>query len=340
MIRTGAESFKSKKRWYSSTLPNLIFTLLICVACWYIGYNYWLGFPIKTGSGTSILWNAICGFLTDKDYAYLAGFILLMLAAILLQLFNFRFVFFRGKTILPFLLFLLFNSLNPVFFPVRPVSIAIFLIIFAMFELFGSYQNPIASGRMFNMMFYICVGSLFWPYLLWFIPVFWIGMYQFRILNVRTFTATLIGLFTFFWFMLGWCIWKHDWSVLINMVQCLSDIHIVFTGESWLTKWARPLCFFFFMIFLLFYISSQDTESSIRTRHFLSFLFSFGFFSFFLSLFYAFTFVDFECVCYLSASLIASYAFSKKYGIASLLLYYLIVAGLIILLFVSLWNIL
>ena len=331
---------KSKKRWNISTLPNLIFTLLICVACWYIGYEYWIGFPVRSDSGTSLLWNAVCGFLTDRNYAYFAGFILLFLAAALLQRFNFRFVIFRGKTMLPFLLFLLLNSVNPDFFPVRPASVAIFPIMFALFELFGSYQNPVATGRMFNMMFYLCVGGLIWPYLLWFIPIFWIGMYQLRIWNMRTFTATLLGLFTFFWFVLGWSIWKHDWAVLNNMMQCLSDIRIVFVNKSGLTEWLKPLGFLLLMVVLWFHISSQDSESSIRTRHFLSFLFMLGLYAFALSLFYAFTFVDFECMSYLSASIIASYSFSGKYGIVSFLLYYLIIAVLIVFLFIHLWNIL
>ena len=339
-MQTGAGSYKNKKKWNISTLPNLIFTLLLCLVCWYIGYNYWIGFPVSSNSSTSLLWNTVCGLLTDKDYTYLAGFTLLFLAAALLQRLNFRFVIFQGKTILPFLLFFLLNSVNLDFFPVRPVSIAIFPVFFAVFELFGSYQNPMAAGRMFNMMFYLCVGSLIWPFLLWFILVFWIGMYQFRILNARTFSASLLGLFTFLLFVLGWSIWKHDFAVFENIIQCLSDIHIVLYNGSSFTEWLKPVCFFIFMIALLFHISSHNAESSIRTRHFLSFLFTLGLFSFVLSLLYAFAFVDFECVCYLSASIIASYAFSGKFGFISFLLYYLIIAVLIIFLFIRLWNIL
>ena len=338
MMRIDSGIYKNKKRLNISSLPNLLFTLLICAVCWYAGYDNWIGFPVKSDSGTSLLWHAVCDLLTDKNNTYFAGFTLLFLAAALLQRFNFRFVIFQGKTTLPFLLFLILNSVNPFFFPIRPVSIAIFPVIFAMFELFGSYQNPMATGRMFNVMFYLGMGSLICPYLLWFIPVFWIGMYQFRILTVRTFSASLLGGFTVFLFVLGWCVWKHDFGIFINIALCLSDIHIAFTNESLLTEWPKPICIFIFMLVLLFRISSQESEKSIRTRHFLSFLFMFGFSSFFLALIYASTFVDFECVCYLSASIIASYSFSGKYGIASFLLYYLVIAMLIILLFIRLWN--
>ena len=337
-MQTGSGTYKNKKRWDISTLPNLIFTLLLCVACWYIGYYNSVGWPLQSGRGDTLLWKVVCGFLKDEKNTYIFGFTFLFLAAALLQRFNFRFVIFRGKTMLPFLLFLLLNSVNPDFFPIRPISLVIFLMIFALFELYGSYQNPASIGRMFNMMFYLCVGSIVWPYILWFIPVFWIGMYQFRILNVRTFLASLLGFFTVFWFVLGWCVLKHDMTVFVNIVQCLSDIRIIFAAESWLAKLPMFLICGLFMIVLPIYISLQESESSIRTRHFLSFLLMLGFFSFFLSLFYAFTFVDFECVFYLSASIVASYSFSGKYGIVSFLQYYLLMAVLIVLLFMRLWN--
>ena len=337
-MQTGSGTYKIKKRWSLSTLPNLIFTLLICAIGWYIGYYNSIGLPFGNDSGETVLWNGICGFLTDEKYAYITGFLLLFLAAALLQRFNFRFVIFRGKTILPFLLFLLLNSVNPDFFPIRPISVALFFLIFALFELYGSYQNPMSIGKMFNMMFFLGVSSLVWPYTLWFLPVFWIGMYQFRILNVRTFLATLLGLFTVFWFVLGWSVLKHEMTIFVNIVQCLSEIRIIFAVESWLAKLPMFLICGMFMIVFPIYNSVQESESSTRTRHFLSFLLMFGFFSFFLSLFYASDFVDFECVFYLSASIIASYSFSGKYGIVSFLIYFLLMAVLIVLLFMRLWN--
>ena len=338
VMRRGAGIYQSKKGLSASSLPNVIFTLLICAACWYLGYYYRIGFPVRSNSGTSLLWNFVCTVLTEEKYVYIAGFSLLFLAATFIQRFNFLFVIIKGRTILPFLLFLILNSVNPDFYPIRPVSIALFLLILSLFELFGSYQNPTVTGRMFNIMVYIGAGSLIWPYLLWFIPIFWIGMYQFRILNTRTFLASLTGIFTIFWFVLGWCVWKHDFGVFTNIVQCLLDFRIVFANESWITDWPTPLCFFIFMIGILFYLSLQELESSIRTRHFLSFLFLFGFFSFILSLFYASVFVDFECIFYLSVSIIISYYFSGKYGLATYLFYYLLIALLIVLLFIHLWN--
>jgi len=329
---------KQKKRWDISTLPNVLFTLLVCVVCWILGYQNRIGFPLENSDKVTILWDIVCGFFTDRDYTYFVGFVLLVLSAALIQRFNFRFVICRGKTVLPFLFFLFLNSVNPDFFPIRPVSIAIFPILFTLFELFGSYQNPTAVSKIFNMMFFLCAGSLFFPFMLWFIPVFWIGMYQFRILDMRSFLASLLGIFTFFLLLSGWSIWKHDWAVFANIADCLSDYRMVFANKSLYVDWIKPLCFFIVMLVLFFYISSQENEQSIRTRQFLTFLFLFCLYTFILFLFYTHTFADFEMMFYLPASLLAAYSFSGKGGVISFIIYYVILIVLIAFLLMRLWN--
>ncbi|MDR0795983.1 MAG: hypothetical protein LBE79_08050 [Tannerella sp.] len=319
-----------------SSLPNMVFTFLVCLMCWYVGYDLRIGFPVTGSDSTSLIWDVFCGFLTDRNFVYLAGFSLLLLSASFIQRIHFIFMIVQGKTTLPFLLFFLLNSANPDFYPIHPGSIAIFLLIFAIFELFGSYQNPSSTGRIFNLMVSIGVGSLIWPHLLLFIPVFLIGMYQFRILNTRTFFAGILGLLTVFWFVLGWCVWKSDFTVFTNLAQCLSEIHIVFTNESRLSVWLKPLFFFFLMIVLLFHISTQESERTIRTRHFLTFIFMLGFYSFILSLLYAPVFVDFEYLFYLSVSIIASCSLSGN-GIRSYLFYYLLITLLIGAYILKLW---
>ena len=337
-MRSAAIYKRERKRSLSGFL-NITFTFFICTVCWMIGYYNSIGYPLQSGSGVSLLWDAIYRILpSDISYLYLMGFFLLCLGAALIQRFISLFVIIKEKTTLPFLLFLLLNSANTGFYPIQPISFALFLLIFSLFELFGSYQNPQAISRMFNVMVYLSAGSLIWPYLLWFIPVFWFGMYKFKIWNAGTVGASLMGLFTTCWFVLGWCVWKHDYTVFTNLVQCITDIRIMIMQESWLIEWLAPLCVFFFMIILYVQISLLEHENTIRTRHFLSFLLIFGIVSFALSICYASGFDDFLCVFYLSASIIISYFFSGKYGIIASLLYYLFTALFILILFIHLWN--
>ena len=329
-----------RKKTVNSSLPNVIITFLICAACWYIGYNYSIGFPVRSDTGTSLLWRTVCELLSERNYMYIAGFSLLLLSAALVQRLNFLHVITQGKTTLPFLFFLLLNSINPDFFPVRPISVVFFLLLVALLELFGAYQNPAATGRIFKVMFCLALMSLVWPYSLWFVPFFWVGMYQFRILNVRTFAASLLGLFTVFWFVLGWCVWKQDFAVFVNLAQCVTDFQLFFVKESWSSNWPSLLPVFCLTLFMSIHISLRELESNQKSRHFLSFLLLIGFVSFLLSLLYISDFVDFICIFHLPVSLVAAHFFFDKYGFKSFLFYYLFVALLVILFFVRIWNIL
>jgi len=188
------------------------------------------------------------------------------------------------------------------------------------------------------VMFYLALASLIWPYSLWLVPFFWIGMYQFRILNVRTFAASLLGLFTVFWFVLGWCVWKQDFAFFSNLAQCLTDFQLVFVKESQFSDWPSLVLVFAFMLFMSIRVSVKELDSNLRSRHFLSFLLMTGVVSILLSLLYTANFVDFICVFHLPASLVASNFFSEKHGIRSFLFYYLFVVLLVILLGVRLWN--
>jgi hypothetical protein len=336
-MRSGA-GYKSEKRLNLSGFPTVVVTLLVCTACWWIGYYCPIGYPVRSGESASLLWDLVCRNLpAETIYLYVSGFSLLLLGAALLQRFNFLFMISKEKTVLPFLLFLLLNSANPDFYPIRPVSLGIFLLLFAMFELFSSYQNP-KTSPMFNMTVYLSAGSLLWPYFLWLIPVFWIGMYQFRILNARTLAASLLGLFTVFWFVLGWCVWKHDYAVILNIFHCLVDFRIVFLQESGLSIWLAPLCVFLLMLALSIHVLFIEQENTIRIRHFLSFLFIFGIIIFILSLLYAPNFADFLCVFSIPVSIILSYFFSGKYGIITFLLYLLLTIVLITSFLISVWN--
>ncbi|MFQ6927819.1 MAG: hypothetical protein ACLRS8_06890 [Parabacteroides merdae] len=43
--------------------------------------------------------------------------------------------------------------------------------------------------------------------------MFWLGMYNFRSLTSRTFIASLLGVATVYWFLLGWCVWQRDFTL-------------------------------------------------------------------------------------------------------------------------------
>lgn len=305
----------------NDSIYKIVFTLLICALFWIIGYYNEVGLPLSD-YGFSLLWKKICKiFNIEKTTLYLFGFFLLCLGAALLQWFNFIFVIIKEKTVMPFLLFLLLNSTNSNLYPLRPISFILFLLIISMFELYSFQKNQNTIGRMFNITFYLCVGSLMWPHVLLFIPVFWIGMYQLRVLNMRSMGASLLGIFTVVLYALGWCSWIKNLDVFKEIFQSIADINLIFFDEMWLIKWFVPLCIFLSM----FLVTFVKNEYIIHAQKSILFILTFGFFSFILTLFYANYVSDFLCVFYIPASIILSFSFSGKRTIFKSLLYYFFV---------------
>ena len=64
----------------------------------------------------------------------------------------------------------------------------------AISQLFSSYESPYPAGSIFHAFFFIGLGSLLFPQLLYFVPLFYLGMISFRSLSLKSFFAGLTGL--------------------------------------------------------------------------------------------------------------------------------------------------
>lgn len=184
--------------------------LAVCALCWGACYRLAVGYPIAEDAAATPLWNAICRLLSGKELAYAAGMLLTLGGAYLLHRAGYALVLIREKTTLPFLFYVLLVSTNPEFLPLKATSVGVFFLILAFYELLSAYHDAEARSNAFNVGLLLGTGSLLWVHILWFLPLFWIGMYIFRTLNVRTFAATLIGVATVCWLLFGWCFFMDD----------------------------------------------------------------------------------------------------------------------------------
>lgn len=87
--------------------------------------------------------------------------------------------------------------------PVHNLSVSAFLpvcrfvplaFLIATSQLFSSYESPYPAGSIFHAFFFIGLGSLLFPQLLYFVPLFYLGMISFRSLSLKSFFAGLTGL--------------------------------------------------------------------------------------------------------------------------------------------------
>lgn len=289
-------------------------TLLACILCWVIGYLYAVGIPLSVNSSDTPLWEAVCMNLSSKKSAYFIGLLLTTGGAFLLHRANYALSLTREKTLLPFLFYILFISTNPGFFPLKSNSLGVFCMILAVYELFTSYHNAEARSKAFNAAFFLSIGSLLWIHILWYLPLFWIGMYHLRSLSGRTLLSSILGVLTVYWFLLGWCMWQKDFTPFTEPFSELANIQLSLTKKANWIEWTGIAYAALLTIAASFNILSHEYEDNLRTRQFLSFLISIAFGSFLLFFLYDYSSEEFLGMACVPASVLVSHFFTVTKG--------------------------
>lgn len=313
-------------------------TLLACIACWVVSFLYSVGYPVYGEVAATPLWNAICQVLPGKAFTYTMGILLMFGGAFLLHRANYALMLIREKTLLPFLFYVLFISTNPDFLPLKSTSLGVFCLILAIYQLFTSYHDPQARSNAYNAALLIGVGSLLWIHILWFIPLFWLGMYNFRSLSPRTFMASVMGVGTVYWFLFGWCVWQRDFTPFTIPFATLFKVRFLASGGISLLDWI-PIA----TVGLLTAASSvnimiHEHEDNLRTRQFLSFFILMAGWAFGLYFLYEQVSEEFlETACVPAAILLAHF-FTVMRNKFIFGLFYSTLVLFIALLFIRIWN--
>ena len=114
------------------------------------------------------------------------------------------FVIIRNRTFLPAFLYLLFTGTIPDLYSDLSGSVSAVCFLLCIFFLFASYLQERSQAHALNIALVLTLGSFLWAPLLYFFPVFWLGMYQLRSLNFRSFVASLLGFITIYLFAFTW----------------------------------------------------------------------------------------------------------------------------------------
>jgi len=308
-----------------SFVPMLLFTLFVCLLCWGVKY-YDTPAELQLSRPATPLWEMIFDLLQGKLAAYIVGLFLICIMAFMLQRANYHMILLRRKTWLPLLLFLFLNSTTYGYIPLRPVSIAFIFLLLSLIELFRGYQNGLSSAQAYKALMYLSIGGFFWTHLLWFILAFWYGMYHFRLLNSRNFVASLLGVFTTYWIMLGWCVWQRDFSLFTVIYQNLIAITPFFRKEFLHVQlWISPLASLLMLLALTGYVRTHELDDGIRVRQFMAFLLALGRYLIVLLFFYHSENVNFLCIFYIPVSLLIAHLFFNASGRRASLYYSMLV---------------
>jgi len=259
----------------------------------------------------------------------------------LLYRFNYALVLIREKTFLPFLLFVLLSSTNPHFFPLKATSVGVFCMVLAVYQLFTSYHDPSSMMNAFKATILIAVGSLLWVHILWFVPLFWIGMYNFRCLSPKTFTGSVLGVVIVYWFVLGWAVWKMDFSVFT--IPFTSLLHFDFAHfnmeERWI-DWVVLIYTTILVVIAFINIRTHEHEDSLRSRQFLSFLMLFFVWALILFCVYENSSEEFIHLASMPAAILYAHFFTSRRNRYTFWLFLFTILFYPFLLFIQLWSIL
>lgn len=185
---------------------------------------------------------------------------------------NTTFTLIRTRSTLHVSLYVFLTTACLFLHPFQPATFVPLIFLIAIFQLFRSYESPYPAGSIFHAFFFIGLGSLLFPQLLYFVPLFYWGMINFRSLSPKSFLAGLIGLSVPYWFFLGYAFYYDKMDLFYDPLQEIIHFQPISYGVLGLNRIIS--CGVVTLLSLVssvhyFNVSYLD---KVRTRIFLSFL--------------------------------------------------------------------
>ena len=217
------------------------------------------------------------------------------------------------------------------------VAAAAFLI--ALFFLFKSYQQARPTGNIFHAFVFIGLGSLLFPQLMLFVPIFWIGAYNFQSLHPKSFFASLVGWSVPYWFLLGHAFFYGQMELFYQPFREL----VTFTPIRFdFQPWELATLGYLFVLFIVSAVHClvAGYEDKIRTRSYLHFLILLNFCIFIYLILQPALGVHLLSLLLIGTSILAGHLFVLTSSRSSNIFFICALAGLFILFGFNIWTLL
>ena len=132
----------------------------------------------------------------------------------------------------PGLAYIFVASCLPEFLELHPIHFANTFLILVLLELFSSYKKHIAASEVFNVGFFIAIGSLFYFSANSFLLLAFIGLATIRSFNFKEISIILIGYFVPFFLLGTFLFWEDRFNEFIPVIGDFSFFNIYF-ASSW-----------------------------------------------------------------------------------------------------------
>lgn len=200
------------------------------------------------------------------------NYLLLCFTAFLLLLFNNAYSLIRVRTTLHLFLYFLMLAAFPYFYSLQVGNLIAPLFSMALYFLFGSYQRHEPVIYVFYGMLLLGLGSLLFPQLLFFILPFYIAVYSFKALTVRTFFAGLVGATVPYWFFFGHAFFydKMD-SFYAPFLSLKNFVPVDYSGIT-VSYWIFVGLVLFLLLISVITYFVNSYQDKIRTRIYMNVL--------------------------------------------------------------------
>lgn len=317
------------------TLPAAI---IIATACWLISYFFIPDVPERE-KGYSIFGADIVRVLPIWVNQLISGLLHLMIGYLLIWLNN-SFGLIRVRASIQTSVYLLFVAAIPTMHLLYAGNIAAFLMVLSIYTLFDCYQKPNPSGRTFLSFFFLSLGSLVLPQLMFFIPLWWLGLLFFKALTPQSLPASIIGWVTPYWFLFSYAYFTDGMELFYSPFIELSTFYPI--TPEYLEPWETITLAYCLILFIatLIHVFANGYKDKIRVRFYLYFLLSVAFGIFIIMFLQPAHFTDLLPLLSISTSILVGHMFALSNSKVANLFFVLSSIGLIFLFCINVWMLL
>lgn len=252
----------------SFTLPVVI---LICIAAWLI--------DVVALRSTTV---TIDNFVLFKELNFskfpialnrFCNIALYILTGYLLVELNNRSDIIRVQPSVLTAVYYLFIAFFPGLHPFSFANLSLIAFILSLFFLFSSYQCRNSSTYLFHSFAMLGIGSLFFPQLIFFVPIWFIGSFMLQSLHIRSFFGGIIGLSLPYWILFTLAIYLGRIDIFYTPF-----IEIAHFGKMNIIEYNNIGVLLSVAFFIVFFLISSihcliiDYDNKIRTRIILHFV--------------------------------------------------------------------
>ena len=251
-------------------LKNTSSSQFILPITWGIATILWALLPVEhshiISDGQYGLWSLMPTSITGESRPIYLGYVFAALVVYLLAKFTNVFVLLRISSRMLSSTLAIFLGCILCLHTLFPGHVVMLCVILSFFALFATYQLPAPVPTLLSYLF-ISMGSLVFPKLLLFVPVYWLCQVYLRSLSFRCFFASLFGVSLPYWFFfaVSFC-YEGGTQQFVDICEEIID----FDMPDWTTvQLTDILIFAYIVVFFLFGAVDFWTHSFLdktRTR--------------------------------------------------------------------------